>query len=284
MMTWFGSRPFLLIVGVALLLCATQAYTAIATTNADGKSNLVANPDWWVAGGTIALAIATVALFVATFLLWKATVSAIARAQKDSAAALRETREANRISRASIQAQQRPWVVVRITLRSELSFVRKVSPGDQARILVRFELENIGLTPAVGARVDAKFIDQMSFIAEGALSTFETEMRNSRPAQVNGNPIAGMTLFPRDTPHAEDHDLPIQFFHGANFAFPILAGWISYRSAVGEGVFFTPFILNLFHRPPGERENAQFGLRMIGDSVPQDELRLRPHFVVVSPT
>jgi hypothetical protein len=109
------------------------------------------SPESWTAAATLALVAigsAQAALFLWQLILLRRSVRDSANAARAAAEAVEVGRAANRISREAIASEQRPWV----TLTTYLNRPLPVSFGEGSsrgwRIELRYEMTNVGRTPA----------------------------------------------------------------------------------------------------------------------------------------
>ena len=158
----------------------------------------------------------------------------------------------------TLLASQRPWISVDYTIGSDLKF----SP-EEGRIIVRFNMKNVGTSPAVGVAINAAF--QLLSPHHGDMLAEQGKICASGRANLRpGEFSAGDTLFPGQE-RLWEINLPIsradmerswadmaethKHKPGTTIS-PVLVGCASYRSTLNGKVHKTRFIASLSKMDP----------------------------------
>jgi hypothetical protein len=238
--------------------------------NVDPSQEAVAYYTFWLTWFTGIMAVGTLGLFVVTYI-----------------AAVAAKRSAD-VARDTLIAAQRPWVSVQgIEIRGPLTF-----EDGEARIDLRFNLKNVGNSPARRVSINAKLIisNNVSVLAEQR--RFADHFRRN-PAHNEIRPE--VTLWPGET-----LDFPrLVFMQGDDMprikewadrasphpiALPLLIGCVDYEFTFAEGHHQTALIYDL-HRVDQFAAEGQtvLGAIPLEGTIPEHDLNIRLNFVGTGP-
>ncbi|MDP1737631.1 MAG: hypothetical protein Q8L23_09330 [Caulobacter sp.] len=204
--------------------------------------------EWWLVGLTGILTAATIALGVFTFLLWRSTSEAVRDAGdgiKAAWAGAAAAAEANRISNAAMEADQRAWVSATATTQGRLRRLKTHLGVDGFYLTVAIETKNHGKSPATNVYTDC-------------------EIRLFGPSQISQSKIvrdfanikdhegAGEVIFPDAIysvlhevflPLSDIENIPGDFGGESGFKLiaPYVVGRISYQTPGMPGILRTVF-------------------------------------------
>jgi len=164
--------------------------------------------DSWTAGATVALVVVGItqaALFVWQLVLLRRSVGDTAAAARAATEAAEAARAANRISREAIASEQRPWLVLRTYLNPPLP-VSYTAGSDGWRIVLRYEMTNVGKTPARRVSFTTEVVPFMMGYVDATGAHLQTNIANelhdfarrSLNAKTGGGGFNSL-LFPGDT-------------------------------------------------------------------------------------
>ena len=181
---------------------ALDAATAAAAHAADAQSAAAAihalvvkhapwhlEPEWWVAIGTVALAVVTTILAFYTYKLWRDAREA--------------THDSLALSRKMYAADHRPWIQVNIVgPASDL----ECSDRTGGQVSINVELKNTGNTPAAKVGLWATFIPQFLVPGEEPHASLAQELESlcSQSVQATKDDRTfGSLLFPNESTKQE---------------------------------------------------------------------------------
>jgi hypothetical protein len=187
-------------------------------------------------------------------------------AMRDAAVATKKSAE---IAEKTLLATQRPWVYVRMEIKSDLTFT-----GTGSKIDILYSIINVGHSPAVDVHLSIKMFPSIAFGRQREIEESVCSKENWVPSLQNI--LGGSVLFPN-----EEHTVifPTQEdISGVNktagiVLFPEIIGCVTYRFAGGEPIHTTRFIAHLKIFDP---RNPDFvtGIPAEIGTVPSSQLRL----------
>lgn len=204
----------------------------------------------------------------------------IAKITRDASVAAQSTANAAKksadIAEKTMVSAHRPWVSVRLDIGSGLTFNEQ-----GGNIIIVFKMKNVGNSPAVGTRVNAKVI--LGFNPKDAIIEQKTMLAT---AQKYPSPIAntfGQMLFP-----GEEFTQTISFtisheaikkneIENSGMTTPFIVGCVVYGFSFDESIHKTGVIGQVFRIDP-LIPNSRLGIETMAGSVPENLLTLTHPF------
>jgi hypothetical protein len=221
---------------------------------AESTSDLVGLTIWQVVGTGVEILLIAVAVGIATWAAW-------------------ESRKAANAAEKTLVSSSRPWLSAEPEIASHFVF----SEGS-ARVVIRVRMTNYGPSPAINVDVKCKILP-IGIGMHEAKNAIVDHMRADLKRTL------GQKIFPgKDFSYSvneplsrEDIDLVTKtLWKNKNMRdiTPVVVGCIAYRSPLGDDVFITEFMGNIFRKDP-KNPGILLGIPLMkSGAVPIDELVL----------
>jgi hypothetical protein len=219
-------------------------------------------------------------------------LSLLGRAEHIATETAQAAKQSADVAKDTLVATNRPWISVDIGIVSDLTYDAQ---GD-ARIEIKFDLKNVGKSPAANIVIDAEIVP--IFGDAKSLQKTISDRNNARPPTLGD---LGITLFPGDE-RTMVINLPISraSIEASNkevwglsgektvdktdlVYFPTLLGCVDYKFTFSPGHHQTGFILNLRKRD-WSHPNASLGFNVKDGTIIRNDLWLTQGFIGVPPT
>jgi hypothetical protein len=224
------------------------------------------------------IAIFTVVLAVSTILLWRATeglridTAQSVKAARDSADA---AKNANELFGKNLAQTHRPWVAIDVAIAGPLKYDQNRS----ARVALRFNVRNIGHSPAANVWIEAKTcLDgendptaEQKVVCEG----FRNRGRGAHALGYMVFPGENLTYDVEIGVEREQIKKTLEKFGatGREWFLPYVVGCVDYQFTFEEGHHQTGFIASLYRTTPDNPNSRKIFFVDEGE-IPTERLRL----------